>query len=83
LVRGIASFGVDGVPGGVRQDRVVDAAGRIGRLANSGSAGSICSFQYARDASGNPVAAIANGRAGVLEDQSQLFEEGLLDGGCL
>jgi hypothetical protein len=49
--------------GGVRQDRVVDAAGQIGRTANSGSAGLICSFQYTRDASGNPVAAIANGPA--------------------
>jgi RHS repeat-associated protein len=61
------------LPGGVRQDRVVDAAGQIGQIANSGSAGLIRSFQYTRDASGNPVAAIANGPTGVLEDQSQLF----------
>jgi YD repeat-containing protein len=61
------------LPGGVRQDRVVDAAGQIGQVANSGPAGLIRSFQYTRDASGNPVAVIANGPAGVLESQSQLF----------
>jgi YD repeat-containing protein len=61
------------LPGGVRQDRVVDAAGQIGQIANSGSAGLIRSFQYTRDASGNPTAVIANGPAGVLEGQSQLF----------
>jgi RHS repeat-associated protein len=61
------------LPGGVRQDRVVDAAGQIGLIANSGSAGLIRSFQYTRDASGNPTAAIANGPTGVLEGQSQLF----------
>jgi RHS repeat-associated protein len=61
------------LPGGVRQDRVVDAAGQIGQVANSGSTGLIRSFQYTRDASGNPTAVIANGPAGVLEGQSQLF----------
>jgi L-lactate utilization protein LutB len=52
---------------------VVDAAGQIGQVAKSGSAGLIRSFQYTRDTSGNPVAAIANGPTGVLEAQSQLF----------
>jgi RHS repeat-associated protein len=61
------------LPGGVRQDRVVDAAGQIGQIANSGSAGLIRSVQYTRDGSGNPTAAIASGPAGVLEAQSQLF----------
>jgi RHS repeat-associated protein len=61
------------MPGGIRQDRVVDAAGQIGQIANAGSAGLIRSFQYTRDVSGNPTAVIVNGPAGVVEGESQLF----------
>lgn len=61
------------LPGGARQDRIVDAAGQIGQISNSGAAGLLRSFQYTRDGSGNPTAVIASGPAGVLEGQSQLF----------